>query len=126
MAGLKDYPIKFDTTPLPFFPSSWGRQLKKITNTQQSEGGVDIVQTIRRKKLSTPITCAVADDDWVDFFEQYYEKDEFTLSVYSPRTGGYEEKRVRIDSLDIKPRRHSEDLTGVVGIWDVTFTIEEF
>lgn len=123
---LKNYPIKFDSTSLTFFPSSWGRQLKKITNTQQSEGGVDIVQVIRTKKISYPITVAVADDSWVDFFEEYYEKESFTLSVYSPRVGGYEEKTVRMDSLDIKPRRHSEDLTEVTGVWDVTFTIEEF
>lgn len=126
MAGLSDYPIMFDSTALPFFPSSWGRQLKKITNTQQSEGGYDIVQTIRVKKMSYPFSVAVADDTWVAFFEQYYALDSFNLSIYSPVAGGYEVKRVRMDSLDITPRRHSEDLTAVTGVWDVSFTLEEF
>lgn len=126
MAGLNDYPIKFDNTALPFFPSSWGRSLAKINNKQQSEGGKDIIQTIRLKKLSVPISCAVADDAWCDFFEEYYEKDSFTLSIYSPRLGGYEQKTVRIDSLDITPRKHSEKLAAVTGVWDITFTLEEF
>lgn len=123
---LSQYPVMFDSTALPFFPSSWGRQLKKITNTTQSEGGKDIVQVIRVKKLSYPITCAVAGDTWPAFFEEYYEKDSFTLKVYSPRLGTYEEKTVRMEQLSITPRKHSEKLEAVTGVWDVTFTLEEF
>lgn len=123
---LSDYPIKFDSTSLDFFPKQWGRDLSKITNTNQSEGGKDIVQTIRVKKLSAPITCSVSDDTWCAFFEEYFEKDSFTLSIYSTRTHAYEQKTVRMTSLSIKPREKSQDLTEVTGVWDVSFTLEEF
>ena len=123
---LSQYPPKFDSTALTFFPDSWGRQLKKILNKNQSEGGKDLVQTIRAKKISYPFSFAIADDTWVDFFEQYFEKDSFTLSIYSTRTHAYEQTTVRMESLSIKPKKGVEDLTGVTGVWDVSFTLEEF
>lgn len=124
--SIKNFPIKFDTTSLPFFPSEWNRKLKNIKNTSQSEGGKDIVQTIRTGKLSMAFSCSIADDEWVSFFEQYNDKDSFTLSIYSPRTHTYEERTVRMESYSAKPKRRSEGLTEVAGVWDVSFTLEEF
>lgn len=123
---LSLYPPKFDDTALTFFPSSWSRQLSKVLNKNQSESGKDLIQTIRAKKRSYPFSFALADDTWCDFFEQYYEKDSFILSIYSTRTHAYETATVRMEGLTITPRKHSQDLTEVTGVWDVSFTLEEF
>lgn len=122
---LNDYPPKFGQTALTFFPGNWGRQLSKIVNKQQSEGGKDIIQTIRAKKISYPFSCSVADDTWCDFFEQYFELDSFEFSAYSTRTHTYETVTVRMGSLKIIPHKKSQDLTEVTGVWDVSFTLEE-
>jgi len=122
---LKNYPIKFGNTALDFFPQL-SRQISKVVNKQQSEGGKDLVQTIRVKKFSFPLSCSVADDTWCGFFEQYYEMDSFVLSVYSTRTHAYETHTVRMEGLSIVQQKGSEDLTSVTGTWNVSFTLEEF
>lgn len=126
MAGLNDYPIKFDSTTIPFFPTTWQRTPKKIQNTNQSEGGSDIVQVIRTGKMSISVAFAIADDTWVKFFEEYSEKDSFQISEYSPKTGAYQTITVRMEDFSDGARRKSYGLTSVKGVWDVTFTLEEF
>lgn len=121
---LKNYPLKFDNTALDFWPE-WGRDNNPIKNTMQSEGGRDMVQVIRARKLSIPFSCAVADDTWVAFFEEYSEKESFSLSIYSPQTHAYETITCQITGFSCKPRKKSELLDAVHGVWDVSFTIEE-
>lgn len=124
--ALRDYPIKFDDTVLPFFPTSWQRTPQKIQNTNQSEGGTDIVQQIRKGKLNIQASFALADVTWIKFFEEYNDKDDFVLSEYSPLKGDYDTHTVRMEGLTNTPRRKSEELTAVTGVWDVSFTLEEF
>lgn len=124
--ALDRYPIIMNGTTLPFFPTTWQRTPKKIQTTNQSEGGRDIVQVARSNKMTISATFALADVTWVTFFENLKELDSFTLREYSPRLNDYEERTVRIEDYSDSPRRKSEKLEGVTGVWDVSFTIEEF
>lgn len=122
---LSDYPIKFDSTALPF-PTGWQQTFNKVQSSLQSEGGDDLIQSVRKDKLSVSAQFAVADDTWVKFFKQYDNKDSFTLSQYSPLTSTYEERTVRMENFSYQHRRKSELLTAVTAVWDVSFTLEEF
>ena len=122
---LKNFPIKFDTTALPF-PTAWKQTHNKVQTLLQSEGGSDLIQSIRKGKLHIDAQFAIADDIWVKFFSQYDKKDSFTLSQYSPVTSAYEERTVRMESFSYSSRRKSEELTAVTAVWDVTFSLEEF
>lgn len=124
--ALERFPIIMNGTTLPFFPTTWQRTPKKIQTTNQSEGGRDIVQVARSNKMSISATFALADYTWVAFFENLKELDSFTLEEYSPRLNDYEERTVRIEDFNNGPRRKSEKLEAVTGVWDVSFTIEEF
>jgi hypothetical protein len=124
--ALDRYPIIMNGTTLPFFPTTWQRAPKKIQTTNQSEGGRDIVQVARSNKMTINATFALADAAWVAFFENLKELDSFVLKAYSPRLDDYEERTVRIEDYNDAPRRKSEKLEGVTGVWDVSFTIEEF
>lgn len=124
--AINQYPFKFDNTVIPFFPGDWQRQATKIKNDMESEGGTRMVQIIRGKRLSIPFSFAVADDTWVGFFEEYSEREKFNLSIYSPITHAYEIKVVEMVGFSAKPRKRSEKLTEVAGVWEVSFTLEEF
>lgn len=123
--AISQYPFMFDDTELPFFPGDWGRSNAPLRNILQSEGGQDMVQTIRAKKISIPVNMSVADDTWCGFFEEYSEKGSFTVKVYSPKTHTYETMVMRMDSYSCKVHKRSEDLTSVAGVWDVSFTLVE-
>lgn len=124
--AISQFPIKFDETVIPFFPGDWSRTANKSKNDMESEGGTRMVQIIRAKRLSLPFSMAIADDTWVGFFEGYSEKEKFNVSIYSPVTHQYETKVVEMVGFSAKPRKRSEKLTEVAGVWEVSFTLEEF
>lgn len=124
--SLKDYPIMFNNTAVPFFPDI-ETQPKNIENVHQSEGGRDIIQQIRADKWSVPIKMVVADDTWVAFFyDLAVNHDSVTFKQYSPLEQGYSTRNVRLEGFKYKAHKNSEDLTEVNGVWDVSFTLEEF
>lgn len=122
---LSDYPIKFDNTPIPF-PTAWTQVKNKVETSLTSEGGTDLIQGIRKDKLHVDCNLKVANDDWVKFFAEYDAKDSFTLKQYNPLLAGYEQRTVRLESFQYSHIRKSEGLTSVTGVWDISFTIEEF
>jgi hypothetical protein len=124
--SLKEYPIMFNDTEVPFFPDIETNP-KNIENKHQSESGKDIIQTVRTDKWSVPVKMSVADDEWVRFFyDLYVNADSVTFKQYSPLEQGYSERLVRIEDFKYKQVKHSEDLPSVMGVWEISFTIEEF
>lgn len=124
MAGLNEYPTKFDDTEIPFFYGS--EAYPKIQQTNQSESGKDLVQVTRDSKLSLSCSFAIADKEWVAFFKEYSLKNKFNLSLYDPLTEDYVVYSVRIEGYSQNRRRKSHELDGIFGVWDIAFTIEEF
>lgn len=125
MAGLQDYPVIMNGTTVPFMPALKNKP-NIIQKVNQSEGGRDIVQNIRKDKMSVSVTLKLADFHWVQFFYQLYMMDSFVLKQFNPLVGGYDERTVRIDDFDYDNEKDSDKLTAVVGVWNVNFTIEEF
>lgn len=123
--SMNQYPFVFDSTTLPFFPGSWGRSNNPIRNIIQSEGGQDMMQTTRAKKITIPFSTSVADDEWAGFFEDYSEKGYFQVKVYSPKSHAYDTLTMRMEGFSCKPHKGSEKLTAVAGVWDVSFTLVE-
>lgn len=123
--SLKDYPIMFNDTAVPFFPEIETNPIN-IESKYQSESGKDIIQTYRSDKWSVPIKMKVAGDEWVRFFyDLYVNADSVIFKQYSPLVEGYSERLVRIEGFRYKQVKNSEDLP-VMGVWELSFTIEEF
>lgn len=122
--ALSDYPTKFNDTAIPFF---YGQEAyAKVQTTSQSESGKDLIQQTRDSKLSIPCSFNVADVTWVKTFREFSLLPEFTLSIYDVVEDDYVTHRVRIENYAHNRVRKSEKLTGVKGVWNVTFTIMEF
>lgn len=122
---LKNYPPMFNGTAVPFFPEI-DNAPKNVEKVNQSEGGRDIVQRIRTDKLSSSVKMEVAGDEWDAFFYSLFKSTSAVVfKQYNSTLQGYETRDVRITNFKHKCIKHSEDLTSVVGVWNISFNIEE-
>lgn len=123
---LKQFPPMFNGTEVPFFPHI-DNSPENYEKVHKSEGGKRIIQSIRKDRLSSAVKMKVADDEWVRFFYDLYKNyDSFTFKQYSPLLRDYEERTVTIENFKYSMIDDSEDLEGVVGVWEMSFNIEEF
>lgn len=118
------YPILFDSTTIPF-PNVYSENSQTIENVRQTEAGTDIVDVARQNKLKASMSfrCLQATVQSLASFET---KDSFTFKRYNPKTGTYEERTVRMRDFVHTLVKGSEDLDSVNGVYDVSFTLEEF
>lgn len=123
MASLKDYPYKFNNEEI-LYPIAWSESFSTIESINQSEAGTDIINVVRYKKLSVSASFKVT-NTWLKKFEDYADVDTFTLKRYDGSINGYDERTVRMRNFASNRVQHSEDLTSTVGIWEVSFTLEE-
>ena len=123
---LKNFPPMFNGTTVPFFPVI-DNSPEDTQNVHKSEGGRRIVQTIRMDRLSASVKLKVADDAWVRFFMDLWKNyDSFEFKQYSPLLQGYDTRTVCIENFKWKQVKDSEDLGDVIGVWEMSFDIEEF
>jgi hypothetical protein len=108
------------------FPIEFDDSYSDIESVNQSEGGKDIVQNFRHGKFSADVSFAVSDDVWVRNMAELYDMDSFTIYFYSPALQDYDERIVRMRNFKPKRKKGSERLTAVNGVYEVSFTLEEF
>lgn len=118
------YPMMFNTTQIPF-PTSYSEDSQTIENTRTAEAGNDIVNVARYGKLkaSMSFTCLQTTVQTLASFESV---DSFKFKRYSPKTDAYAETTVRMRNFKCQPKKGSEDLSEVKGVWIVSFDLEEF
>lgn len=122
---LKNFPPMFNDTAMPFFPEIDNAPIN-VEKVNKSEGGRDIVQRTRTDKLSASVKMEVAGDDWDAFFYSLFKgTSAVVFKQYNSTLHGYETRDVRITNFKHKCKKHSEDLTSVVGVWSISFNIEE-
>lgn len=123
--ALSQFPYIFGQYTIPF-PIEFDDSYSDVESVNQSEGGRDIVQNFRHGKMSAEVSFAVADEEWVMKMETLYNASSFSVFVYSPILEGYDERICRMRNFKKKRRKASELLSEIVGVWDISFTLEEF
>ena len=123
---LKDYPYKINNTEIPF-PKTVDDAREVVENVYQSETGKDILQTKRIGKRSVAYTYRLL-SDWIPTFEAWADSTTaLTVKIYdSTQQSGYVEKTMRMRDFHKSLVKNSEDLYGIAGIWDISFTLIEF
>lgn len=125
MASVRsNYPMLFNTTAIPF-PTSYSEDSQTVENVRQTEAGTDIVNIARQNKLKATMSfrCLQATLQTLASFET---QDSFTFKRFNPKNGTYEERIVRMRNFTHELIKGSEDLASVDGVWEVSFTLEEF
>lgn len=123
--ALTTYPLKFNTTEIPY-PKNLDFRWERKKTTYSTESGVetDIILAPNAKLvLGYSIRCL---DTWLTIFNQFASVYSFTLSYYDLNQAAYVTKTVRMEDYDYKLVKDSESLSATNGIYDVSFTLREF
>lgn len=124
MTIKEHYPILFDTDEI-YYPKSFSIDEQVVETVNQTEAGTDQIQLIRtgKIKISYSTTCK---SKYLNLFKQYSRKASFTVKYYDTELEGYATKTVRLRGLKYSLSQSSYDLENVDGVYNVSFTLEEF
>lgn len=123
MSTLADYPYCFDNIELNF-PLTWQETVKTVESVQTTEAGSDVIIVTRYDKLTVNVTARVTSTN-LAIFDTYSKKKSFNLYRYDVNTGLYDTRHVRMRNYTRSLKRHTEGLAVTMGVWDVSFALEE-
>lgn len=120
-----DYPIYFDDVKIPMPQSGWSESSNVIENTEMSEGGTDMLDIIRMDKLSIAVSTSCF-SDVAKIYEEFSKKPNITVKFYDIMNETYQERLMRMRSFSKTYRKDTDKIEATNGIWDISFTLEEF
>lgn len=121
---LKDYPTIINNTPL-FQPNKWEETSEVVEETYKTEAGTDQVSVTRYDKLSVDAQYRV-NSEWLKQFKMWSKVDSLDASIYDATANGYVNRVMRMRNFKDSPIEWSERMEDTDGIWDVSFSLEEF
>lgn len=121
---LKNYPVKINSTAIPF-SGSMQEKYDTIETVNTSEAGTDIVQVQRLGKLTLSISYKIL-SSWISTFETWaFDNSYKTVSIFDFGTSAYKDHQMRMRNYQKKLVKNSQDLTVTTGIWEVSFDLIE-
>ena len=121
---LKDYPTIINNTQL-FQPNKWEETSEVVEETYKTEAGTDQVSVTRYDKLSVDAQYRV-NSEWLKQFKMWSKVDSLDASIYDATANGYVNRVMRMRNFKDSPIEWSERMEDPDGIWDVSFSLEEF
>jgi hypothetical protein len=125
--GLAElYPIKLNNEVYPYL-KTMDTGLNDYVTTHETEGGKQEDVTVRRGRKSIAISGVVLQPLLTRLLALEY-LDEFTAEIYDPAIDDYATMLVRIGpgSMSYGLKEKSAKLRTTNGVWNVSFTLEEF
>lgn len=125
--GLAElYPIKLNNEVYPYL-KTMDTGLNDYVTTHETEGGKQEDVTVRRGRKSIAISGVVLQPSLTRLLALEY-LDEFTAEIYDPAIDDYATMLVRIGpgSMSYGLKEKSAKLRTTKGVWNVSFTLEEF
>lgn len=121
---LKDFPVKINGTVL-FEPSKWEEDSAVIENKYETEAGTDQVSVTRYDKLTVSVQYR-CHSEWLAGFKQWSQTDILMVDIYDAQAKGYKRRTMRLRNFKTSLIEFSEKVKDTNGVWDVSFTLEEF
>lgn len=121
---LKDYPVLINGVAL-MESNSWEEESNTIENTYETEAGTDQVSVTRYDKLTVSANFR-CHSDWLRQFKQWSKADTLTVQMYDAIANGYVSRTMRMRNFKQKLVEYSEKVHDTNGVWNVTFSLEEF
>lgn len=122
----KNYPIVLDNVEYQYF-KVWNTTRNDYVTTHETEAGTqeDVVTRKGRLSISVSVTCL---QPLLASLLSLADMDEFEAKIYNPATDDYDTIDVRIGagSMSYNLKTGSADLSAVNGVYEVSFTLEEF
>ena len=122
----KNYPITLNNVEYQYF-KVWNTTRNDYVTTHETEAGTqeDVVTRKGRLSISVSVTCL---QPLLASLLSLADMDEFEAKIYNPATDDYDTIDVRIGagSMSYNLKTGSADLSAVNGVYEVSFTLEEF
>lgn len=122
----KNYPIILNNVEYKYF-KMWNTTRNDYVTTHETEAGTqeDVVTRKGRLSISVSVTCL---QPLLASLLSLADMDEFEAKIYNPATDDYDTIDVRIGagSMSYNLKTGSADLSAVNGVYEVSFTLEEF
>ena len=121
---MQDFPLMFDTDTIPQ-PSTWTENSEVIETVNQTEAGTQQAEVVRYDRLK--VNCGfVVTDEVARLLKGYSKHNSIAVKYYDIETDDYKTRYMRIRNFSAALRKNSDKLLSVRGVWDVSFTLEEF
>ena len=125
MSKYNDYPIKINNTPIPV-PIEWSENSSVVENAMTTEAGTDVIDVLRVDKLTVTASFDVS-SAWLATFKGWANSTSaLAVKIYDPVTDAYLERSMRIRNFVSNLVQNSDNTSGTVGLWNVTFDLIEF
>ena len=121
---LKDYPTIINNIQL-FPPDKWEETSEVVEETYQTEAGTDQASVTRYDKLAVDAQYRV-NSEWLKQFKMWAKVDSLNVSIYDATANGYTNRVMRMRGFKASPVEWSERMKDTDGIWNISFSLEEF
>lgn len=122
----KNYPLILDDVEFKYF-KTWNTIRNDYVTTHETEAGTqeDVVARKGRRSIGVTVTCL---QPLLAELIALSEKDEFEAQIYEPAVDDYVtiQARVGTGTMTYNLKQGSADLEAVNGVWEASFTLEEF
>lgn len=125
MSKLNDYPVKINNTPIPV-PIEWSENSEVVENAMTTEAGTDVVDVLRVDKLTVTASFDVS-SAWLATFKGWANSTSaLAVKIYDPVTDAYVERSMRIRNFISNLVQNSDNTSGTIGLYNLTFDLIEF
>ncbi len=125
MSKLNDYPVKINNTPIPV-PIEWSENSSVVENAMTTEAGTDVVDVLRVDKLTVTASFDVS-SSWLATFKGWANSTSaLAVKIYDPVTDAYVERSMRIRNFISNLVPNSDNTSGTIGLYNLTFDLIEF
>lgn len=125
MSKLNDYPVKINNTPIPV-PIEWSENSSVVENAMTTEAGSDVVDVLRVDKLTVTASFDVS-SAWLATFKGWANSTSaLAVKIYDPVTDAYVERSMRIRNFISNLVPNSDNTSGTIGLYNLTFDLIEF
>lgn len=125
MSKLNDYPVKINNTPIPV-PIEWSENSSVVENAMTTEAGTDVVDVLRVDKLTVTASFDVS-SAWLATFKGWANSTSaLAVKIYDPVTDAYVERSMRIRNFISNLVPNSDNTSGTIGLYNLTFDLIEF
>lgn len=125
MSKLNDFPTKINNTPIPV-PIEWSENSSVVENAMTTEAGTDVIDVLRVDKLTVTASFDVS-SAWLATFKGWANSTSaLAVKIYDPVTDAYVERSMRIRNFVSNLVQNSDNTSGTIGLWNVTFDLIEF
>ncbi len=124
MSLASTYPTIINgVTYAPF--AQWAVTYNDVKTIHETEAGTqeDVIINTGRRSIAVATTCLQATATTLANLE---DLDNFTVKFYDIKTNAYKESTMRVTPGSMSVSRRKGSAKTASGVWDVTFTLEEY